>query len=409
MNTPPSLGRHSLKSARAAVFGAFAIAGFILATWVVNIPTVESRTGISHGTLGTLLLFIGLGAFIGMQVSGPLTDRFGGKAVTVVGGLTSCATIILPAFATNAATLGVVLFLFGLSHGTIDVGMNSQAVEVERAYRRPIMSAFHAYFSLGGAVGAVLGSVLIASHIPLIWALTIPAVIGLAALLVLTGYLVPHTTSTVATTDTEKTAKPRNTMTPAIWMLGAIAFLLMLSEGAANDWSALQIRQHLDVSAASAAFGFGAFSVTMTVGRLVADRVVAAIGPVRVVRYGSLTGALGLALVIVAPVLWLNLAGWALLGIGLSGCVPQIFSAAGNLPDGTQGVNISRVVGMGYLGLLAGPAVVGWISELTSITEALLIPLLFCVAAAALAGAMGRSKPTASATATDVDEPARLG
>ncbi|RIJ78721.1 MFS transporter [Nakamurella silvestris] len=391
----------SLKSARVAVVSAFAIAGFVLATWVVNIPSVEARTGISHGTLGTLLLFIGLGAFIGMQVSGPLTDRFGGKSVTIAGGILSCAAVVLPALATNAPTLGVALFVFGLGHGMIDVGMNSQAVEVERAYGRPIMSSFHAFFSLGGAAGAVLGSALIAVHLPLVWALTIPALIALAGLAVLTPFLIPHTPVQV---DGAETAAPtRNRMTRSIWMLGAIAFLLMLAEGAANDWSALQIRQHLDASPASAGYGFAAFSVTMTIGRLVADRVVTAIGPVRVVRFGALTGALGLLLVVLAPVLALNLLGWGLLGIGLSGCVPQIFTAAGNLPDGTQGVNISRVVGMGYLGLLAGPAVVGWVSELTSITEALLIPLVFCAAASALAGALrrpGGTRPTGTVTRT---------
>lgn len=385
----PTQTGNQLKMARIAVSSAFAIAGFILAVWVVNIPAVETRTGISHGTLGSLLLFIGLGAFIGMQISGFLTDRVGSKLVTLGGGLLSTTSLILPGLATNAPMLAVALFIFGFAHGSIDVGMNSQAVVVERLYKRPIMSSFHALFSLGGAVGAGLGAAMIALDVQLIWSLTAAAAVGVAGLALIARHLVAHEKPAAAS----RQQGSKNRMSRSVWLLGATAFLLMLAEGVANDWSALQIKQHLNQPEALAAFGYAAFSVTMTVGRLLADRIVASFGAIRVVRYGALIGALGLLTVILAPALWLNLVGWGLLGLGLSGCVPQIFTAAGNLPDGTQGVNISRVVGMGYLGLLAGPAVIGWVSQVSSITEALIIPLVFCGVVALIAGALRPAKP----------------
>lgn len=156
----------------------------------------------------------------------------------------------------------------------------------------------------------------------------------------------------------------------------------MLSEGVANDWNTLQVKEHLDTSDAAAALAFGAFSVMMTVGRFTADRVSTAFGPAAVVRYGTLIAAAGMGLVMVSPWLPLTILGWSCFGLGLSGCVPQIFTAAGNLEAGSAGANMSRVVGMGYLGFLAGPAAIGWITAFVPLTVAMVIPLS-CVLIAA--------------------------
>jgi MFS family permease len=163
----------------------------------------------------------------------------------------------------------------------------------------------------------------------------------------------------------------------------------MLAEGVANDWSALQIKQRLGEPSAVAAFGYGAFAVTMTVARLFGDRLASRLGAMRTVRFGSLLGALGLTAVVLSSNLALTVVGWAVLGLGLSGCIPLIFSAAGNLPTNSRGVVMSRVVALGYFGLLAGPGVIGWTSQATTITLALIIPLVCCLGVAALAGVVG--------------------
>ncbi|MGO4614499.1 MFS transporter [Nocardia sp. 2YAB30] len=174
--------------------------------------------------------------------------------------------------------------------------------------------------------------------------------------------------------------------------LAAIAFALLLAEGVAADWSTLQMREHLGADAATAALAFGAFSTTMTVGRLATDRVSGAFGPVAVVRYGTLIAAIGLALIMVSPWIALTLLGWAMAGLGLSGGVPQIFTAAGNLGSATAATDMSRVFSVGYLGLLAGPTVIGWLTAVAPLTTAMVVPLIAMLLCCRYAGVVAPAK-----------------
>ncbi|MGW0042488.1 MFS transporter [Rhodococcus sp. NPDC003348] len=377
-----------LRRARAAVFGVFAVNGFLLAAWVVHIPAISERTAISHATLGWLLLVLAGGALIGMQIAGPLADRWGSRRMIAAAGLLLSAGAIGPALATDAVSLGVALTVFGLGNGALDVSMNSQAVHVERAYGRPIMSAFHALFSLGGVAGSLLGAATLAAGVAPSTALPGAAVLGAVTILACLPALLPHEVHepderTAATGSARSHERPA---TAKVLALGAIAFAVFLAEGAANDWSTLQVKEHLGTSDATAALAFGAFAVMMTVGRFTADRVAAALGPVAVVRYGTLIAAVGMGAVMASSWVPLTLFGWALFGLGLSGCIPQIFTAAGNLNAGSPGVNMSRVVGMGYLGLLAGPALLGWLTQLMPLTATLAVPLLCVLPACRFAG-----------------------
>jgi MFS family permease len=164
-----------------------------------------------------------------------------------------------------------------------------------------------------------------------------------------------------------------------IWLLAALAFALMLTEGVANDWSTLAARDGLNVSASVAALTYGAFAGAMTVGRFVADRVSAARGAVAIVRYGSALAVVALAIVVASPWIGLTIFGWALLGIGLSGTIPQLFSGAGHFDPATSGSNVARVAGVGYLGMLAGPAVIGPLTHVVAIQHAFVLPLALCV------------------------------
>lgn len=159
-------------------------------------------------------------------------------------------------------------------------------------------------------------------------------------------------------------------------MLGAIAFAVLMAEGVAADWSALQMRDRLGVQVGTAALAYGAFSTTMTAGRLVADRVSGRFGRLAVVRWGTVLGAAGFGVIAVSGWLPLTLVGWALCGIGLSGAVPQVFTAAGNLGSANAATDMSRVFGLGYVGLLAGPAIIGWLTKLVPLTTAMVVPLV---------------------------------
>ncbi|MFE1595841.1 MFS transporter [Nocardia sp. NPDC058705] len=396
-----------LRLSRAAVFAAFTLNGVLLAMWVVHIPAITGRTGVSASTLSVLVLLMAGAALIGMRLAGPAADRFGSRTLVAMAATAISVTVLGPGLATDPVTLGIALACFGIGNGALDVSMNAQAVEVERAYGRPIMSAFHAMFSAGGFVGSLLGAA--AQHAG--WAPQLTLACASVGGLLVTAMLVPGLVSrqrNESTSHTEhydspdlrvggtglddstqlRTAKDTDQRTAQherarkVFSLGCIAFVLLLAEGVAADWSALQVREHLNTTEAAAALAFGAFSATMTLGRFLADRVSAAFGPVAIVRYGSLLAATGFAIVIASPWLPLTLVGWAMCGLGLAGGVPQIFSTAGNLGGTTAATDMSRVFTIGYLGLLAGPALIGWLTALIPLTAALLIPFVLTIACA---------------------------
>lgn len=387
----------TLRRARLAVIGLFFLTGLALAMWVVNLPAVQESTGISHAVLGGLLLLLGLGSVIGMQATGPLVDKVGSRRSAIIGAVILAVGVNLPGLAQDAWGVGAALFILGLGNGVMDIAMNDHAVVVERRWRKPIMSSFHAFFSVGGAVGGVAGAAARALGLSIHWSLGFGAVVVIALSLYGIPKLVqddptpvPPGAGTPAATVDARSVRGR------IIALAVLAFLLMLAEGTANDWSALQAVQDLDVPEAAGSIAYGAFAVAMTIGRFAADTIAHKLGPVRVVRFGSVAAAAGMAIIVLSPAYLLTLAGWVVFGLGLSGIVPQLFTAAGNLGVKNQGVVISRVVGAGYVGLLAGPAIIGWLSHLTGLTHALILPLLFCIVGIALAAQVAPKNGTST-------------
>jgi MFS family permease len=199
---------------------------------------------------------------------------------------------------------------------------------------------------------------------------------------------------------------PRRKTARRIWVLAALALMLMLSEGVANDWSVLHLRDVLDAPAATAALAYGAFATAMTVGRFVTDPVAARVGTVAVLRYGSALAAVGLAAASLTHAVPLALAGWTVFGLGLSGCVPQLFSAAGHADKSAAGANVSRVAGLGYLGMLAGPAIIGPLTRFMPLNAAFALPVAFCVIASVSAGALKPETAPAPAPAPGTTDPA---
>lgn len=373
-----------MKRARFAISTIFAVNGFLFAVWVVHIPMVERRTGISHATLGSLLLLLAVGAIFGMQASGRLSDRFGSNRLVMLSASMLAVALMGPALSTDVVALGASLFVLGMSNGALDVAMNAQAVEIERMYPRPIMAAFHALFSVGGVLGALIGAATLEAELPIEMSMGVAALLGLIAIASCRSFLLRATHT--STSPNRADGPPLGWFSPRVLGLGALAFALFLSEGIANDWSTLQVKEHLDTSDGIAALAFGFFASAMTVGRFCADRISARFGPVAVVRYGSLMAAAGMLLVLVSGSLPFTLAGWAAFGLGLSGGIPQIFTSAGNLGSGAPATNMSRVVGMGYVGFLAGPAAIGWLSHVVPLTVTMAVPLALTLLAAATAG-----------------------
>lgn len=439
----PTVDRQ-IRVARAAVFTVFGLNGFLLAMWVVHIPVVTDRTGVSKSTLGMFILLMSGAGIIGMRLAGPLADRLGSRTLVGAAACFGSVAVVGPGFATGPFTLALALACFGFGNGALDVSMNTQAVHVERAYRRPIMAAFHALFSGGGLLGSLLGAAALRAGMDVRVTLVLAAAGGVALTLMLVPRLLresstgpetaeSHDVASVPSTGLDATPPDRGatlprpedaasrpvgstaqppdhdqvSRTPAptsldararsrkVPALAAIAFTLLLAEGVAADWSALQLREHLGADAATAALAFGAFSTTMTVGRFGADRVNHAFGGVAVVRYGSLLAAIGLAVIVVSPWIPLTLFGWALAGLGLAGGVPQIFSAAGNLGSHTAATDMSRVFSVGYLGLLAGPTIIGWLTAVVPLTTAMVVPMLAVLLCCGYAGVVATPRDPA--------------
>ncbi|MFI1795342.1 MFS transporter [Streptomyces olivaceoviridis] len=380
--------KRALRVSRVVTFVYFVLNGTLLGMWVVQIPAVEERVGISHAALGGFLVLLGAGAFAGMQVGGRLSDRLGTRTVVPAAGVLCSVTLVLPGLAQEPWALGAALLAFGFGNGTLDVSMNAHAVQVEKAYERPVMSAFHATFSVGGVLAALAG----AAAIDIGWGTTttLGAAAGvgvITALVSARGLLPAEPAAPVTGTEGEPGAGSRSVPT-RIWLLAVLALLIMLCEGAANDWSVLHLKTVLGAPESTAAFAYGTFAATMTVGRLLADRTSARLGPVAVLRYGSALAAVGITVAALSPWVWAALTGWALFGLGLSGCIPQLFSAAGHADPAAAGTNVSRVAGLGYIGMLAGPAIVGWTTHLTALNHTFLLLALFCATAAAAAGVL---------------------
>ncbi|MDT0386333.1 MFS transporter [Streptomyces dubilierae] len=383
----------ALRVARVATFVYFVLNGTLLGMWVVQIPAIEDRVGISHAALGGFLVLLGAGAFAGMQVGGRLSDRLGTRTVVPLAGVLCAATLVLPGLAREPWALGAALLLFGFGNGTLDVSMNAHAVQVEKAYERPVMSAFHATFSVGGVLAALAG----AGAVDIGWepatTLGTAAGIGVVVALAAARGLLPAEPTAPAVgaagdSPVDKRAVPRR-----IWLLAVLALLVMLCEGAANDWSVLHLEDVLGAPESTAAFAYGTYAATMTAGRLLADRMSARFGPVAVLRHGAALAAVGITAVALAPWIWVALTGWALFGLGLSGCIPQLFSAAGHTDPSAAGTNVSRVAGLGYIGMLAGPAVIGWLTHLMALNHTFLLLTLFCATTAAAAGVLRPATP----------------
>lgn len=397
--------------ARAAVFATFFAVGLGMGAWLVSIPAVQAATGVSHGVLGGLLLLLGLGGVVGMQLSGALSQRFGSRGVTIAFLLLFAGVVNLPLHAGGAVGLGAALLVFGLANGAVDVAMNEQAVLVERRYARPVMSAFHALWSVGAAIGALAGSLIQQAQLAPAWTPVVATIGTLLGLGFIATRLIgpesgnPAADATTSTPGASATAMPAATRRRVIGF-GVLAFLLMLAEGVANDWSALHAVEHLEVPAATAGLAYAVFAVSMTVGRLVVDRIAGRHGPAFVVRYGSALAALGIVVVMLSPLFAVTAVGWCLFGLGLAGVVPQLFTAAGNISPARQSIIMSRVVGAGYVGQLAGPAIIGAVAGFIGLNLSFVFPLAFCVLAVVIAGIVTPRREGAGADEGPVLDPA---
>ncbi|KQQ63397.1 MULTISPECIES: MFS transporter [Pseudomonas] len=364
-------GRREQFSTRIAFF----IAGFAMAAWAPLVPLAKARAELSDGSLGLLLLGLGAGSILAMPLSGYLCARWGCRRVIVGAGVLIC--LMLPLLAT-AGTLPLLIgavLLFGAGMGAIDCAMNIQAVLVEKASGRPMMSGFHGLFSVGGILGAGGMTALLALGLTPLLAVACVVAVTLLAVFKAAPHLLPYGNES----DGPLFAMPRG----IVLFLGALCFIVFLTEGAMLDWSAVFLVSERDMQPAYAGLGYAAFATAMTIGRLTGDRIVARFGGARVTLFGGLCAAAGLALSLAIPAWPAALLGYALIGAGCSNIVPVLFTAVGRQTTMPQSAAIPAMTSLGYAGILVGPAFIGFVAHGSSLSIALgvLIVLLLFVAA----------------------------
>ena len=360
-------GAASLPAARRATRLIFLVSGLAMSTWAPMVPYVKVRLGLDDAQLGAALLAFGGGSMLSMPFVGWLAHRFGNRAVIMSAGLLMCLALPALAQVSSVTMLVGTLLYFGVMLGAVDVAMNAHAVEVERRSDDRLMSGFHGLFSVGGLSGAALLSGLLALGLALPGAaVTIAIALALTVLWLRNGLRGDPSSRGV-----DIAQKSRPSMPPArAWWLGLMCFVSFMAEGSMLDWSALFLHDVRGMASASAGFGYVCFSVAMAAGRFSGDRLITRRGPVWAVRVGAGVAVAGFLLVACVPLTVATLLGFVLIGLGASNIVPVMFSAAGRLPGAPPAVSIATATTLGYIGLLSGPALIGFVAHVSSLSVA---------------------------------------
>ncbi|WP_330351716.1 MFS transporter [Streptomyces sp. NBC_00582] len=363
---------------RRLLLGVFAVLGLAMAVWGTRLPAVQSTAHLGPGQLSLVLLGAAAGMVAGLQLGGRLAHRHGPSRLLIVPAMVFGLGLALLGQCRTLPTLIAAAVVFGIAHGLLDVGCNASAVHCELAYQRPIMSGLHAAYSIGALCGAALAAVTTWMPHSVLFAM-VGAFTVLAAVIAVPG--VRASTSLDHAPQRPEAVpdkvKPAQTAHATVWLLGALAAACLLAEGAAADWSAVHLHS-LHSSEATAAAAYALYSAAMSAGRLAGDRLTSRYGAPVLVRVGAALGAAGLGAALIAGSAPAALLGWMALGAGLSTAMPALITAAGR--GGPRAVG--TVASAGYLGLLAGPAAIGAIASLTSLTTALALPVVLAAAVA---------------------------
>ncbi|MDX8275164.1 MFS transporter [Acinetobacter pittii] len=372
-----------LSTQRLATRLSFFSLGFATAAWAPLIPFAQQRLNLNHADFGLLLLCMGIGSMIAMPATGALVKRWGCRPLIALALM--LLMVLLPSLTmwSSIVTMAVALFIFGSAAGCLGVAINLQAVVVEKHSVRALMSSFHGMCSLGGLTGAMLVTALLAVGLsPLMSTLSVVMI-----LLVIGGVAIPS-----CLTSFEQDEKPHEDTTQApkklyrpdgiILLIGMMCFIAFLSEGAAMDWGGIYLTSKYQLNPAFAGLAYTFFALSMTTGRFAGHILLKQWGEKNIVTYSAIVAAIGMAVIVTAPVWQVVVLGYALLGLGCSNIVPVMFSRVGRQNNMPKAAALSLVSTIAYTGSLSGPALIGLIGEWTGLSTVLagVAVLLFIIA-----------------------------
>lgn len=390
------------RRARLATYAVFAVQGLTFATLLTQVATLQKKHGLTDGELAILLLVAPVVAGVGSVLAGVLAARFGSRRVLRPAQPFTCAAVVLAGLATDVPTLVAAVVLFGLGLGTVDAGMNMQGVAVERRYGRPVLTGFHALWSLAAVIGALWASAAADTGLSLAATFAIAlgpaAVVSIAAAAWLYGPAEERTRSSGVTPETRvANDASRVPWRPVIPLCLAMAFLYV-GDSSISNFGSVFMEKVTHAPAGVVPLALGAYQATTFLVRIGGDFAVRRYGPAAIVRIGAVVATLGFAAIVTASAEVWAIAGFALTGIGLSVIAPQSFSAAGRLDPTGSGVAIARVNMFNYVGFIAGAALVGGIADATDYRIAFAAPLALAAVIIVLARGFRPADRAASRT-----------
>lgn len=340
----------------------FLVAGFGYSCWAPLVPFTKAHLGIDEHVLALLFLCIGIGSICAMLITGPLTVRFGSKPVIVGSGFGFAASVALLSFSDTTFTLGLNLAAFGATLGALDVAMNLHAVEVERAAGIPLMSGFHALFSIGGFAGSAFMTFLLSNHVAILNSTLLCAAMLVVAMFMATPRLLKGGESK----EGPMFVLPRG----LVLVIAALACITFLVEGALLDWSALLITGNGLFPVAQGGAGYIVFSVAMTIGRLTGDSISSRIGDHKTMLWGGAIALAGFVVLLTAATGVIALLGFVLIGLGCSNIVPVLFRRAAAQQVMPPALAVAAISTTAYAGILAGPASIGFVAQAVGLPAA---------------------------------------
>jgi MFS family permease len=393
-----------------AVTAIFFLNGTAISGLYARLPVLQADLRLTDAALGALLLATALGLLVAQPAAAAVAARIGSAPVTQAGALALAVALPLPALAPSPLALGIALAALGASNGALDVAMNAQGIAVERRSSRRVYASFHAAMSFGAVTGAAAAGASAVLGVAPALQLSVQSALLTVAALVAGRALLPDAASAPAGPSlalaaprpgrrgagpspalaAPRPARPdgfRRGPARGLALLGVVAFCCLLAEGAVFDWSAVYLRRELRAGEATAAAGLAAFSLTMGLGRLAADRLADRVGPVALARGGAALAGISFALALLIATPAVAIAGFALLGAGLAAVFPlALAAAAARSPRAPAAPAIAAVSTAGYLGLVCGPPAIGLLSGLVGLVGALSLLVALCAIVALLAG-----------------------
>jgi MFS family permease len=376
--------QNKAENARWAIFSIFLFHGMIAGSWVPHVPLAKDRLDIGTGLLGLALLAIAGGAVLAMPIAGALINRFGSARMTQVTGVLFALAFLGPTLAPTLLTFVISGLLMGAAMGSMDVSMNSHGIVVEKTLRNPIMSGLHGAFSIGAMIGAFGGAALVQNFGPHIQ-------VTIVSCAVIIMHLVASQFLLSSDIDKGLSESHFGLPTKATVGLGLLCFLALMIEGSVMDWAAIMMRDKFVIDLGLAALAFGFYQGGMAVTRLTGDLGRKRFGAVNLVTYSAVLAAAGTAIALVSPSPYLTFAAFAFAGLGVGNLAPILFAGGGRLEPESPGRGIAAVTSLGYAGFLAGPPLVGFAAQLTSLPAALGLTVLAALIIAVFAKGVAKA------------------